>query len=278
MRNTFVMGLLAVAGLLGCGGEESEPSWDTPDAGVTKQPDAGCSGSGCGPQVGRCPPGMVWISSSTCVDAKEATVLEFLQFIDTLGMACTDPGPTCTACGGKRCFISNVDNPWHYDTTDKSWYIEGQVGISLQHPARYVTHAAAKSACASKGKRLCRADEWTDACGGTNGLKYPYGNAYEAGRCNSASGITGRPWSVGEDPACASASAPQLVDMSGNVWEWTSECYGDDCELRGGSFYVDGSFFPTALSCEGTKSHDQVNETFGTDHDFGYRCCANPLP
>jgi formylglycine-generating enzyme required for sulfatase activity len=258
--------------LLACsstGGNADQPDGGTVDPGE----DAGCVGSACN-TTGECPAGMVWISPSTCVDATEATVNDFLLFIDGLGAACTDPGPTCTACGGQRCFISNVDNPWKYDD---GWYVEGQVALSLEHPARYVTFAAARSACAANGKRLCGADEWTRACGGSGQLAFPYGNTYEPGRCNSASGITGRPWPVGDDPTCASASAPQLVDMSGNVWEWTNDCGGGDCTLRGGSFFVDGSFFQNALSCEGTKSHDTTNETFGTEHDFGYRCCASPL-
>src|SRR5688572_20221704 len=86
----------------------------TPDAPPGDPPADACTGAACG-MVGTCPPGMVWIDPQTCIDAKEATVGDFLQFLDTLGEACTDPGPTCTACGGKRCFISNVDNPWHYD-------------------------------------------------------------------------------------------------------------------------------------------------------------------
>ncbi|HUS32433.1 MAG TPA: SUMF1/EgtB/PvdO family nonheme iron enzyme [Kofleriaceae bacterium] len=263
MRNTIVL----VLALAACGGEDMEPGV-TPDAGmqISQLPDAAVP-------TGRCPPGMVWISSTTCVDAKEATVNDYLKFINGLGAACTDPGPTCTACGGRRCFTSNSSNPWHHDST--GWYIDGSVGMSLQHPARYVTYAGAKSACAAAGKRLCKAEEWTRSCGG--GLKYPYGNAYESGRCNSASGITGSPWAVGSHANCASASTPQLVDMSGNVWEWTNDCSGDECQVRGGSFHVDGSFFPTALSCEGTQGWDQADETFGTDYDIGYRCCSAPI-
>jgi formylglycine-generating enzyme required for sulfatase activity len=270
MKQMIVLAVLA--GFTACGNPGIDNP-ETPDAPPNDPPADACVGAACG-MVGTCPPGMVWIDPTTCIDAKEATVNDFLQFLDTLGSACTDPGPTCTACGGKRCFISNVDNPWHYD---EGWYIDGQVGLSLEHPARYVTHAAAFSACARQGKRLCTPDAWQRACGGAASSKYPYGETFVAGKCNSASGITGRPWPVGDNPACANTTTPELVDMSGNVWEWTSECFSGDCELRGGSFFVDGSFFPNALSCEGTKGHDTSNETFGTEHDFGYRCCDSPL-
>ena len=267
--NRIALSLLLV---IGCAPADET---STPDGGpVDPTPDAGCTGSACN-EVGDCPPGMVWTSPTTCVDATEATVNDFLQFLDTLGDACTDPGPTCLACGGKRCFISNVDNPWHYE--DGGWYIDGPVGLSLEHPARYVTFAAARSACAAQGKRLCGADEWTRACSGPSQLAYPYGNTFEPGRCNSANGLFGRPWAVGESATSASTSTPELVDMSGNVWEWTNDCSGGECQKAGGAFSVDGSFFPNALSCEGRQGHDTVNETFGTDHDIGYRCCASPL-
>lgn len=270
MRNTIVLAL-ALAGCASEGVDSPPPDAKDP----VDPPDAGCVGTECS-MPGKCPAGMVWINPSTCIDATEATVNDFLVFLDSLGAACTDPGPTCHACSGQRCFISNVDNPWHFE--DGGWYIEGPVGLSLEHPARYVTFAAAKSACSSVGKRLCSANDWTLACGGSSGLAYPYGNTFEAGTCNSASGITGRPWEVGNNPACSNPATPELVDMSGNVWEWTNDCSGGECTIRGGSFIVDGSFFPDALSCEGTKSWDQADETFGTDHDIGYRCCAHPLP
>ncbi|MBN1944351.1 MAG: SUMF1/EgtB/PvdO family nonheme iron enzyme [Bradymonadales bacterium] len=38
--------------------------------------------------------------------------------------------------------------------------------------------------CTARGKRLCYDDEWTRACGGPDGLSYPYGDTRIAGRCN----------------------------------------------------------------------------------------------
>jgi hypothetical protein len=42
----------------------------------------------------------------------------------------------------------------------------------------------AKAWCAARAKRLCFDDEWTTACG--NGFAYPYGDTYDAAKCNTA--------------------------------------------------------------------------------------------
>jgi hypothetical protein len=38
--------------------------------------------------------------------------------------------------------------------------------------------------CAARGKRLCYDDEWTRACAGGAGLRYPYGDDHRVGWCN----------------------------------------------------------------------------------------------
>lgn len=42
----------------------------------------------------------------------------------------------------------------------------------------------AEAWCAARGKRLCFDDEWTQACGGTDGWAYPYGDVHVDGQCN----------------------------------------------------------------------------------------------
>ena len=66
-----------------------------------------------------------------------------------------------------------------------------------------------------------KAARW-DAATGTARL-YPWGDAFDAQRCNTSEGGTGGTTPVGSYPSGASPSG--ALDMAGNVWEWTSAVY-----------------------------------------------------
>lgn len=225
------------------------------------------------PENGSCPTDMSYINPQTCIDNLEFSINQFLSFLNSLGTECDDPGPTCTGCNGKRCFPSDASNPWHYDNDDEDWWVEGDTALSLNHPARFMTFDAAKAACQSVGKRLCGAVEWGHGCGGLSNRDYPYGNEFEPARCKQGGNFAGRPWERGESAACSSVEYGDLRDQSGNVWEWTDECNGSTCFVRGGSYAVDGSFFPDALGCEFDQGHERGSAEF----DIGFRCCADPV-
>ena len=95
--------------------------------------------------------------------------------------------------------------------------------------------------------------EWEKAARGTDGRIYPWGNTFDASRCNSREMGLGDTTPVGIFPKGASPYG--VLALSGNVWEWTRSLYekypydpADGREnleasrnmyrvLRGGAFY-----------------------------------------
>jgi formylglycine-generating enzyme required for sulfatase activity len=80
-----------------------------------------------------------------------------------------------------------------------------------------------------RGYRLPSEAEWEKEARGTDGHIYPWGNQWDATRCNSKEKGRERTTPVhaypqGANPYC-------VLDLAGNVWEWTQSLWGGMGEI-----------------------------------------------
>ncbi|MFC1856111.1 formylglycine-generating enzyme family protein [Thermodesulfobacteriota bacterium] len=116
------------------------------------------------------------------------------------------------------------------------------------YPVVLVTHQDAKDFCEYMGKRLPTEAEWEKAARGTGSRIWPWGNVWDARKLNSLESGVGHTAIIGSFPD--DLSPYDVMDMGGNVSEWTSSEYapyknnfkGDEnynkgyLVIRGGSF------------------------------------------
>jgi formylglycine-generating enzyme required for sulfatase activity len=94
------------------------------------------------------------------------------------------------------------------------------VGICLHEARAYCAWLSARSGLAF---RLPTEVEWEAAARGSKGRRYAYGKDYDSALCNTFETHVRGTTPVGVFPG---GETPEgLVDMTGNVWEWTSTLY-----------------------------------------------------
>ena len=159
------------------------------------------------------------------------------------------------------------------------------------HPVVHVTWRDALAYCrwlsGVTGKRVALPSEaeWEKAARGDKDRRaYPWGEAFDATRCNSRDLGLGDTTPVGIFPEGASPYG--VLDLSGNVWEWTRSNYrdypydpddgreeldnNDPRVLRGGAF---GYAYLNRVRC---ACRVRGNPLF-RDHDVGFRVVVVPV-
>jgi formylglycine-generating enzyme len=218
-----------------------------------------------------CPPGMVSVGGSYCIDVYEASLVE-------------------TAADG-------AETAWPYYRTVPPGVVVRAVSSGGVFPQGYISGVQARAACQRSGKRLCKPAEWKNACMGPKKTSFPYGNTRIVGRCNDNGrspmrffnpGLDGRPehrwmWGhggnmtdprlnqlegtlthTGERAGCTNAYG--VFDMVGNLHEWVDD---PDGTFQGG-YYLD-----THLNGDGCSYRTTAHPFSHADYSTGFRCCAD---
>ena len=106
-------------------------------------------------------------------------------------------------------------------------------------PAGWVSQIDASEYCKTLGKRLPTEQEWEKAARGTDGRIYPWGNEFDESAAVTSE-TADKAMVVGSRPKGASSFG--VMDMSGNVWEWTNSYNDRYAIMRGGSYFEDSNY------------------------------------
>ena len=161
---------------------------------------------------------------------------------------------------------------WKNGTPLKGWEKKPVTWVSIEDARAYAAWA---------GKRLPHEWEWQYAAQGSDGRLYPWGNDWNVAAMPEKN--TGRelmpPADVDAHPQGASPFG--VMDMVGNVWQWTDEFFDEHTRaaaLRGGSSYQPQTshwYFPQAYQLDQHGKYLLMAPCKDRSGGLGFRCVVD---
>jgi len=172
--------------------------------------------------------------------------------------------------------VSHHQQPQYFNNSNLNQDNQPVVGVNWNDAQTY---------CQWLGKRLPTEAEMEKAARGTDGRIYPWGNAWDGSKVNHGQG--GEPGLDNTDGynytapvgVALGVSPYGVLDIAGNVWEWTQDNFapyqGNDkyshSRYGQGLKVVKGGAYDTDPSTQRTASRYYYNPT-DVDLDLGFRC------
>ena len=165
----------------------------------------------------------------------------------------------------------------------KDW-VDGKPQTSWENkPVTWVSIEDARAYANWADKRLPNEWEWQYAAQGSDGRLFPWGNSWDASAVptiNTARHLL-PPADVDAHPSGVSPFG--VMDMVGNVWQWTNEFVDEHTRaaaLRGGSSYQPASshwYFPQAYQLNQHGKYLLMAPCKDRSGMLGFRCAANAV-
>ena len=149
-------------------------------------------------------------------------------------------------------------------------YSRKVAGKSPLLPVLYTTTDAAIAYAEWAGKELPTEEQWEYAARGQEGFVYPWGNKWESSKCNSNE--KNLPLSINTtvvDKYPQGESPFGVMDMAGNVCEWTATNSGLTHVVKGG-FWLQKEPYRFRSACR-----LMTQEGINSSNYIGFRCVKN---